>query len=209
MHQDYQKHKMLYFIGTFAIIFLVSFIIFSFSGLAPAGLRFSDYVDIDVTKTFLDRSGYYETQLNEFESYTRPDHITIDKIGVDININKPNTTVVEELDRSLLTGAVHYPGSGSVESGNMYIFGHSSSLQVVNNPAYAAFSGLRDLVPGDVINIEADGQTYLYKVTSVNLVNENTALVEFNKGERMLTLSTCNTFGRKEERYVVEAEFWQ
>jgi sortase (surface protein transpeptidase) len=37
-------------------------------------------------------------------------------------------------------------------------------------------------------------------------VDQTRALVEFND-KNMLTLSTCNTFGAKSERYVVEANY--
>ena len=36
--------------------------------------------------------------------------------------------------------------------------------------------------------------------------DKNEALVEFSNDVNMLTLSTCNSFGRKDDRYVVEAD---
>jgi sortase (surface protein transpeptidase) len=38
-------------------------------------------------------------------------------------------------------------------------------------------------------------------------VDQTRALVEFDNNKNMLTLSTCNTFGAKSERYVVEADY--
>ena len=58
---------------------------------------------------------------------------------------------------------------------------------------------------GDEILITSNGKVYKYIVDIVKLVDDNTALVDFTKRDKMLTISTCNTFGAKEDRYVVEA----
>jgi sortase (surface protein transpeptidase) len=47
----------------------------------------------------------------------------------------------------------------------------------------------------------------VYTVTRVQKASEDDVLVDFNKGDRMLTISTCDTFGKKQDRWVVEAEF--
>jgi LPXTG-site transpeptidase (sortase) family protein len=146
--------------------------------------------------------------INE-NNYIRPDRITIDKVGIDSIIEQPNTVDIPTLDQALNKGAVHYPGSGSVTSGNMFIFGHSSNWAVVQNQAYKTFNGLERLKNNDEIKVMADGREFIYKVTSVNLVDEDDALVEFNNSDRTLTISTCYTFGEKQERWVVEAEFFK
>jgi sortase (surface protein transpeptidase) len=106
-----------------------------------------------------------------------PTRIVISKIGVDATISNPSTTNVTTLDEYLKLGAVRYPGSGLLGVGNMFIFGHSTGAKI-----------------------------YRYMVSSVVLVDQTRALVEFND-KNMLTLSTCNTFGAKSERYVVEANY--
>jgi LPXTG-site transpeptidase (sortase) family protein len=63
------------------------------------------------------------------------------------------------------------------------------------------------LVAGDEIEIESNGRTFIYKVQKVTLLDESAAFVDFSKTDQMLTLSTCNTFGQKQERWVVEAIF--
>jgi len=170
-------------------------------GLAPRSLSFNPQEKTPTVKNtnqIIDSSN---------ENYTRPDRISIPKVGIDSNIEKPNTADVSVLDNSLTKGAVHYPGSGSVEKGNMFLFGHSTNWQVVQNEAYRTFNGIEKLESGDEIYIEADGETYVYKVKSVVLVDEDDALVEFDNSSRTLTISTCNTFGEKQERWVVEADF--
>ena len=137
-----------------------------------------------------------------------PSHITIPKINVDTPVSNPVSDSVSVLDEYLKSGSVHYPGSGSLSGGNMFIFAHSTGIKVVRNQAYKAFNDLNKLVAGDVINVSGeDGKTYVYKVSSVKLATDKDVLVKFDKTDQMLTLSTCNTFGEKSERYVVEAYF--
>ncbi|OHA40387.1 MAG: hypothetical protein A3G59_02645 [Candidatus Taylorbacteria bacterium RIFCSPLOWO2_12_FULL_47_20] len=139
-----------------------------------------------------------------------PTRIVIEKIGVDVSVQNPQTRDIAELDKALLKGVVHYPGSGGPEDdSNMFLFGHSTTFRVVSNPAYKAFNNLEKLNIGDHVEVFAGNSVYLYKVTSVVLVGTDTALVEFSRGKKMLTLTTCNTFGgkSKEERIVVEAVY--
>lgn len=136
-----------------------------------------------------------------------PTHITIPKIGVDTVVQNPQTQDVKLLDEALLKGSVRYPGSGTIGKGNMFLFAHSTGFRVVHNQAFKAFNNLKDLKTGDDISIQSGSDTYIYRVSKVTLVDSTKALVEFNIKKNMLTLSTCNTFGEKSERYVVEAEY--
>jgi LPXTG-site transpeptidase (sortase) family protein len=136
-----------------------------------------------------------------------PIRIMIDKIGVDTAVSNPASSDISILNDALLKGAVRYPGSGTLGKGNMFIFGHSSGLRVINNQAFKAFNNLKDLTIGDTIQIHSANKGYNYKVTSVSLVDDDEALVTFSNDKNMLTLSTCNVFGQKQERYVVEAQF--
>ncbi len=150
-----------------------------------------------------------EKQLNSGEVVAEsPTRIMIDKIGVDVTISNPNTTNVATLDEYLKAGAVRYPGSGLLSQGNMFIFAHSAEAFVItNNLNLKAFNGLKNLNNGDIIKVSGDSKTYIYKVTSVKLVDKNTALVKLDNSKDMLTLSTCNTLGAPSERYVVEADY--
>jgi LPXTG-site transpeptidase (sortase) family protein len=141
---------------------------------------------------------------------SQPDYplrVIIDKIGIDTPVSNPISTDLTVLNNDLLKGAVRYPGSGTLGHGNMFIFGHSTGIRVVNNQAYKAFNHLKDLAIGDIVRIQSAGTEYNYKVTSVSLVDSNQALVSFSDDKDMVTLSTCNVFGEKQERYVVEATY--
>lgn len=136
-----------------------------------------------------------------------PKHITINKINVDVSISTPDKTTISSLDAALNEGVVHYPGSGGI-GGNrrMFLFGHSSRLPSVSNQAYRSFNGLHKLVNGDEITISGSGKRQTYRVTSVEVVDEDEALVSFGGSGGKLTLSTCTTFGSRENRVVVQAD---
>jgi LPXTG-site transpeptidase (sortase) family protein len=136
-----------------------------------------------------------------------PTRIVIKKIGVDTIISNPKSANNDILNQYLLKGAVRYPGSGMLGQGNVFLFGHSSSLPVINNQAYKAFNHLKDLNPQDLILVYSEGKEYTYKVFSVTLVDSDKELVDLSTSKNMLTLSTCNVFGEKQERFVIEASF--
>ena len=137
-----------------------------------------------------------------------PIRIIIDSIDVDVSVVTPASTAVEILDEALLGGVVHYPASAKLgEVGNVFLFGHSTGFRVVNNSAFKVFNNLKDLKEQDLIRLQSSSEEHIYRVTSVRLVNADEALVDLSLTGRKLTLSTCNTFGAKQERYVVEAEF--
>ncbi len=136
-----------------------------------------------------------------------PDTLVIPAIGVNTVIKNPTSTDVDVLDQELTKGAVRYPGSGTIGNGNMFIFGHSTGYKVVINKAYKVFNDLKTLGKGDVILLKSGSKTFEYTVTSVQKVNKNTTEILFNNNVSMLTLATCDSFGAKSDRYIVEAVF--
>jgi LPXTG-site transpeptidase (sortase) family protein len=137
-----------------------------------------------------------------------PVRIEIPTIGVDTAIVSPASTDVDVLDRALLSGAVHYPDSAELSvDGNMLIFGHSSYLPVVQNKAYQAFNELSELNVGEKIVVHSDTHVHTYTVKQVRLVRAGDAQIVFASDRPMLTLATCNTFGAKQDRWVVTAEW--
>ncbi len=136
-----------------------------------------------------------------------PKRVIISKIGVDSYVSNPTSTDTSILNEALLSGAVRYPGSGTLGHGNMFLFGHSTGIRIVNNQAYKAFNHLNQMALGDTISVQSSDTEYTYSVTSVALIDSDEKLVDFSKNKDMLTLSTCDVFGEKQERYVVEAKF--
>lgn len=137
-----------------------------------------------------------------------PTKIEIPKIGLSTIIVNPTTVDIVALDKELLKGAVRYPTSAKLgETGNIVLFGHSSYLPVVGNKAYKAFNEIQKLVAGDVVTVYSSDTAYTYEVKSVakEKADNNTAIPLSVTG-RILTLVTCNSFGAKEDRFVVTAE---
>jgi len=137
-----------------------------------------------------------------------PMKITIEKIGLAATIANPTTTDIEVLDNALLKGAVRYPtGAKLGEEGNVVLFGHSSYLPIVGNRSYKTFNGIQKLVAGDIVTVSSLGTAYTYRVKSVTKESANDAVIPLRVAGRVLTLSTCDSFASKSDRFVVVADF--
>ncbi len=137
-----------------------------------------------------------------------PDKIEIPSIKLVTTVSNPDSTQIDVLDRALLTGAVRYPSSAKLgETGNVVIFGHSSYLPVVNNQAFKAFTGIEKLHAGDTIIVYSSSRVHTYAVRSVTKEDANSAGIPLTVAGKVLTLSTCNSFGEKSDRFVVVADF--
>ncbi|KKW44655.1 MAG: hypothetical protein UY94_C0017G0002 [Parcubacteria group bacterium GW2011_GWA2_56_21] len=137
-----------------------------------------------------------------------PAKITIPAIGLMAAVVNPTTTAIAALDQELLKGAVRYPTSAKLgEAGNMILFGHSSYLPVVGNQAYKTFNDIQKLHAGDTIIVSSSGVAYTYRVRTVEKMNATDGAIPLNVTGRVLTLSTCDSFGKKTDRFVVTADF--
>ncbi|OGZ00211.1 MAG: hypothetical protein A3C11_01065 [Candidatus Sungbacteria bacterium RIFCSPHIGHO2_02_FULL_49_12] len=134
--------------------------------------------------------------------------LIIPSIGLNAAIELPKSADLDTLNTALLDGPAYYPGSGTPgQVGNVFIFGHSSLLSVVHNQNFKVFNGLKDLKSGDVIRLQWNSVEYWYQVKTVSIKKANDAEIDLATDKRLLTLSTCQIVGGKENRYVVEAEF--
>lgn len=183
----------------FLCVFAVSFLVLYLLNFVPNELQ-----DQNITTPPSDTAS---TTTVGNKKYELPVRISIEKIGVNSIVQNPTTTNIYTLDDLLLHGVVRYPGSGLPGQGNMFFFGHSTGLKLVNNQAFREFNGFKNLVAGDTILVYGDTHVFTYKVNNVRMVNADEVLVDFSVKKNMLTLSTCNTFGQKQQRYVVEADY--
>ncbi len=191
------KNKGYFFVNLF-IILILTFSTLYFFNLVPEQL-----------KSIFGREPGQDFKGNQIGEL--PLNIKIPAIGVDSQIYNPATTSIEVLNDYLLKGAVRYPGSGLLGgSGNIFLFGHSTGIKLVNNQAYKTFNGLQNLKQGDLVHVFSDKYEYVYKVLSVSVESADKAMVEFNTKSKILTISTCNNFSTKSDntdRYVVKSEF--
>jgi LPXTG-site transpeptidase (sortase) family protein len=200
------KQKNYIFISALVlVIFTITYTILILLGLAPKQFQRSQ---TNISENIFQVIGNPKNVVDDVQDTNLiPQKIEIPKIGVFSTILVPRAVDVATLDSALARGAVYYPGSGTLQAGNMFLFGHSTNWKIVNNQAYKTFNDLDKLVKGDTIQISSGENVYVYTVTSVQKASEDDVLVDFNKGDRMLTISTCDTFGKKQDRWVVEAEF--
>ncbi len=137
----------------------------------------------------------------------KPLRIKIAKIGVNSSISNPTSTNLDILNKALDSGAVRYPSSGLLgENKTVFVFGHSTSLET-DNIHYKTFNGLETLKKGDEIIVESLNNQYIYKVKSVKETNTTDGAIRIDSKTQKLTISTCDTLGAKEDRFVVEADF--
>jgi LPXTG-site transpeptidase (sortase) family protein len=136
-----------------------------------------------------------------------PKEVTIPSVGIDTEINNPASRQIGILNSYLDRGAVRYPQSGHPGNGNLFLFGHSTSHDTVWNQAYKTFNGLEDVSVGEKIIVRTDTGNYHYRITSREIKENSDAYVPLEVDKDMLTISTCDSFGSKEDRVVVQADF--
>ena len=137
---------------------------------------------------------------------TTPNRIIIDALNKEVPVLNPQSRAVADLDAALLDGVVRHPDSADfAREGNMLILGHSSYLPNVLNRNFQAFNGIQELTWGDLIRLQSDDMEYVYRVDRVYQALASEVVVEHRWGTPMLTLATCDSFGSKEDRFIVEA----
>jgi LPXTG-site transpeptidase (sortase) family protein len=124
-----------------------------------------------------------------------------------VSVLNPTSRSIAELDNALLKGVVRHPDSADLneQNGNMLILGHSSYLKNVFNKNYQAFNGIQNLKWGDTITLRSRDYEYIYRVDRVYEAKASTVTIPTKSAGQKLTLATCDTFGAKEDRFIVES----
>lgn len=137
-----------------------------------------------------------------------PVRIVIDALKRDVAVLNPTETTIEALDAALLKGVIRHPDSADFKkTGTMFLLGHSSYLPTVHNRNFQAFNGIQKLVKGDTIRVRSADTEYLYSVTRVYEAKASNAEADIQWATPKLIMVTCDTFGAKDDRFVVEADF--
>jgi sortase A len=120
--------------------------------------------------------------------------LRIPRIGLEV----PVLAGVDELSLNRAVG--HIPGTAAPgEPGNVAIAGHRDGF----------FRGLKDLQVGDRIELEARGESQLYAVETLQVVDPGAVHVLDPTPAPALTLVTCYPFyfiGKAPQRYIVRAQ---
>jgi len=136
-----------------------------------------------------------------------PQKIIFDSLDKEILVLNPASRAIPDLDAALQDGAVRHPDSADLtQDGNVFILGHSSYLPNVFNKNYQAFNGIQNLEWGDTIRLQSEDREYEYFVEDVYIARAQDVIVPTTLGKPRLTLATCNSFGSKDDRYIVEAK---
>lgn len=136
--------------------------------------------------------------------------------GIVIPKINANAAIVWDVDpynaniyqQALTKGVAHakgsvYPG----QTGNVFLFSHSSQDFLTANRYNSVFYLLTKLEKGDKIYLFYQGKPYVYTVTGHDVVETtNTSLMTKKTNEKELTLMTCWPPGTTLKRYIVSAK---
>ncbi len=135
-----------------------------------------------------------------------PVKIIFDSLDREVEVLNPETSTVAVLDAELLKGVVRHPDSADFKNtGTIFILGHSSYLPNVMNKSFQAFNGIQKLTWGDTIRLQSSDREYEYKVDRVYEAKASSAEVPLQFETAKLVLATCDSFGSKDDRFIVEA----
>lgn len=194
------------FFGVFFAIVLVSYAILfalDFIPEAPTEESVAPAVTVVTRPTFEPET---TPEVARVEVARYPERIIIEKLDIDVEVLNPAGASITELDAALLEGAVRHPESADFKNkGTMFLFGHSSYLPTVHNQNFKAFNGIQKLVWGDVVIVRSSDTEYRYRVERVYKAAASDTEVELDHSESRLMLVTCNSFGSKDDRFVLEA----
>lgn len=147
--------------------------------------------------------------LEQSDSLTpeKPVQIRIETLDKTIDVLNPASPAIAVLDEALLDGAVRHPDSALLgQDGNVFLLGHSSYLPQIYNRNFQAFNGIQDLEWGDTIEVTTASRVHVYRVDRVyKAVADDATVIPVSTDDRRLTLATCNSFGKVEDRFIVEA----
>lgn len=134
-----------------------------------------------------------------------PVQISLDSIGREVTVLNPVSADLATLEADLQKGVIRHPDSAELgQDGNVVILGHSSYLPNVINKNYQAFNGIQDMKWGDTVTVASENTVYTYRVDRVYKATTD-EVVPVDGDEQTLTLVTCNVFGSKQDRYILEA----
>jgi len=217
MQKKHLKHKesnkFLYIVIT-AWVFVLTLFALNLTGFVPYYL---DGTQSNAEKLATQKSKEEQKEREQAEKLKPkeeqiilPTRLVIPISGTDVPISNPDTTDIDELDRELLTSVVRFPGSGTLGAdGNMLIFGHSTGYRNVRNEMFKAFNSLKTLEEGNFIKLVSGDTEYVYTVSNLTHEDASNVTVDFitEPGVKRLTLSTCDSFGKKSDRWIITADF--
>ena len=140
----------------------------------------------------------------------QPDLLIIPALGVIAPVRYVALNSETIFQQALDSGVVHYPGTAGVgQSGNCYIFGHSSDFWWSKGKYKTVFALLPHLKKNDIIILSnPQGDAFVYTVTGSKVISSTDIqyLNQNDKTKKLLTLQTSYPVGTALERFIVLAE---
>ena len=208
-----ESNGFLYIVIT-AWVFVITLFILNLTGFVPyyidGTLSNAEAREVAASKQAQAEKEAKELLKPKEERIILPTRLVIPTAGTDVPISNPDTTDIDALDKELLTSVVRFPGSGTLgRDGNMLIFGHSTGYRNVRNEMFKAFNALKTLEEGNVVKLISDGVEYVYTVSNLEHEEASNVTIDFvtDPGVQQLTLSTCDSFGKKSDRWIITADF--
>jgi LPXTG-site transpeptidase (sortase) family protein len=66
---------------------------------------------------------------------------------------------------------------------------------------------LKNIKPGTLIYVKTATDIHVYKTREVKRVSKYTSWIKFESEKPILTLATCDSFGRASDRWVLTADY--
>ncbi len=199
------------FFGTFFIVFLLSYLFLVAIDFIPEpkATEPEEATEVPVAEAVVEAAPAHDAfsyPLGAPHDPVLPESIYIKRLDKTIPVLNPTSREVADLDAALLSGAVRHPDSANLaQDGNVFILAHSSYLPNVINKHFQAFNGIENLEWGDTIEVVSAGHRHIYEVEKVYKANAADTTVPIEGTGPRLTLATCNSFGSKDDRFIVEA----
>ncbi len=210
LYNQINSKKITFFITFFGVVFLSYAVLFAIDFLPEPIQETSNTKTTEKIDIIKDVYASQNADLFEEEpivtEFPLPIKIIFDTLDKEIKVLNPTSNTIPDLDNSLLSGAVRHPDSADFsEDGNIFILAHSSHLPNVLNKNFQAFNDIENLTWGDRIRLHSKDTEYIYRVEKVFEAKASDVFIPETPGEARLTLATCNSFGAKEDRFIVQA----
>jgi LPXTG-site transpeptidase (sortase) family protein len=165
--------------------------------------------------------GYWIQQAQYYLGLTEESHVLssvrlgsntifIPSLMIEAPIIYPNSTKESDFQKALKDGVVHYPGTAKIgETGNPYIFGHSSNYFWVKSDYNSIFALLPKIKPGDsIFASDEKGKIYEYITQETHVIGPKDVqwIDKDENKEKLLTVQTSYPIGTALKRFIVIAK---
>ncbi|AKM82769.1 TPA: class E sortase [Candidatus Berkelbacteria bacterium] len=184
------------FLGTFVLIFIISFTIINGAALIQK-MKYFYATDF--------RNQSWAANATIPTAYLNQSRIIIPKIHVDAPINW--NVKEDDILKSLENGVAHYQDTAKPgQIGNIFITGHSSYYIWSKGSYKDVFALLDKLSAGDKIYVQYNGANFIYEVTNAQIVSPNNLTVLNPTNDKTLSLMTCTPVGTNLKRLIITAK---